>query len=141
MAPVTRGTTKNDAVEAVNVYLCEGIKSSRIRKKSTINNGMSSYPLLNACRADNHFRDTVKDFVNKRNDLKSRIILSEKEIAHYEQRLSLFKENLLLLKRELSELTDISEDLEELNDPIINDFFNNQKEFSVESLRELYDEN
>ncbi|RZC60755.1 hypothetical protein C5167_022511 [Papaver somniferum] len=29
MAPITRGITKRDALEAVNVYLCEGIQSSR----------------------------------------------------------------------------------------------------------------
>ncbi|RZC44946.1 hypothetical protein C5167_037896 [Papaver somniferum] len=45
MAPVTRGTTKRDAVEAVNVYLCKGITSSRVMKEKSTKNGEAANDL------------------------------------------------------------------------------------------------
>lgn len=71
MTLITRGVTKKDAVESVNVFLCEGIPSSRTknRKFTEYAESSSATCLFSACYYDNDFRAKVNGFMTRRNDL------------------------------------------------------------------------
>ncbi|XP_026377791.1 uncharacterized protein LOC113272102 [Papaver somniferum] len=145
MAPVTRCSTSRNATLAANVRRCTGIPSSRLKKvKATINGKNSSLNwFLTSYQSNENFRNLVKDFISKRNSLKSRITASLEDIVHYERMLSQSTNTVRKLKKELSKLTVFSKDLEELNDPFVNGLFNNEKEFSEETLEKFiiaYDE-